>query len=71
MISILDINHDYISKLREAYGDGVTIEVHTYPKNLTKEDVRSRVRQSTVTVFPESYDPERVTVHRTSYLDEE
>lgn len=55
VITISAISHDYIKALREAYGDGITVEVHTYPKNMTNADVWSAIKQSTVTVVPSSY----------------
>lgn len=56
VITVSAISADYIKALRKEYGDGVTIEVHTYAKNLSKEGIWSRVKQSTVTVDPSSYE---------------
>ncbi len=68
VISVSAINHDYIKALRQAYGDGVTVEVHTYPKGLSKNDIWSRVQQSTVNVVPASYS--NIKVSRTKYTEE-
>ena len=45
----------YLNALREQYGDGVTIEVHTYPKDLSKADAWAKIKQSTVKVSPATY----------------
>lgn len=71
VISVSAINHDYISALREAYGDGVTIEVHTYPKNLSKDAIWERVQKSTVTVLPESYDKSNIKTKIDKYIESE
>lgn len=55
VITISAISHDYVKALREAYGDGITVEVHTYPKNMTNADVWSAIKKSAVTVVPSSY----------------
>lgn len=55
VITISAISHDYITALRKAYGDGITVEVHTYPKNLSNTDVWNRIKRSTVSVVPGSY----------------
>lgn len=69
VITISAINHDYIKALREAYGDGVTVEVHTYPKNLTEGEIFSRVQQSVVSVLPTTYDESKIKVNRTKYAE--
>lgn len=56
VITVSAISADYIKALRKEYGDGVTIEVHTYAKGLPKEGIWSRVKQSTVTVDPSTYE---------------
>lgn len=56
VIKVEGFNEDYIKALRKEYGDGITIEVHTYAKGLKKEEVWSRVKKSTVTVDPSTYD---------------
>ena len=43
---------EYIQALRKEYGDGVTIEVHTYGKGLTDAQVWEKVKKSTVRVEP-------------------
>ena len=48
-------NKSYLDALRKEYGDGVTVEVHTYPKDLSKAEVWSKVKNSVVKVIPESY----------------
>ena len=46
---------EYIQALRKEYGDGVTIEVHTYGKGLTDAQVWEKVKKSTVRVEPSGY----------------
>ena len=46
----------YLNALRKEYGDGVTVEIHTYPKNLTKEEVWTKLKNSKVKVSPETYE---------------
>ena len=46
---------EYIQALRKEYGDGVTIEVHTYGKGLTDAQVWEKVKLSTVRVEPSGY----------------
>lgn len=46
----------YLAALRKEYADGVTVEIHTYPKNLTPEVVWGKLKNSTVTVTPSSYE---------------
>ena len=45
----------YLKALHEQYKDGVTIEIHTYPKNLTNEEVWARLKNAKVSVTPSSY----------------
>lgn len=71
VITISAISHDYITALRQAYGDGVTVEVHTYPTNLSKSEIFDRVKASTVSVVPASYDSSKIIVHRTKYAETE
>lgn len=56
VITVSAINKDYITALRKEYGDGITVEVHTYAKGLTKAEVWTRLKQSTVKVIPSTYD---------------
>lgn len=67
VITVSAINHEYIKNLRKAYGDGVTVEVHTYPKNQSKDQIWQKVQASTVTVSPASYDSSKIKVSRTRY----
>lgn len=46
----------YLNALRKEYGDGVTVEIHTYPKNLTTEEVWMKLKNSKVKVSPETYE---------------
>lgn len=69
VIAVSAINPDYITALRKAYGDGLTIEVHTYPKNLTKGEIWSRVQQTKVKVNPTTYDSSKLKVSLTKYDD--
>lgn len=45
----------YLKALHEQYKDGVTIEIHTYPKNLTNEEVWARLKNAKVSVTPSDY----------------
>lgn len=69
VIAVSAVNPDYITALRKAYGDGMTIEVHTYPKNLTKSEIWSKVQQTTVKVNPATYDSSKLKVSLTKYDD--
>ena len=61
VITISAINHEYIKKLLETYGDGITIEVHSYPKSLSKDAIYEKIQKSTVTVVsPASYDESKL-----------
>lgn len=55
VITVSAINKDYITALRKEYGDGITVEVHTYAKGLEKEAIWTRVKATTATVYPEGY----------------
>ena len=46
-ISILNIDPALIQGLKDAYGDGLTVEVHSYTKSL--DEVWTQLKQSTVT----------------------
>ncbi len=46
----------YLAALRKEFEDGVTVEIHTYPKNLTPEVVWGKLKNSTVKVSPASYE---------------
>ena len=46
---------EYIQALRKEYGDGVTVEVHTYGKGLTNAQVWEILKKSTVRVEPAGY----------------
>lgn len=74
VITISAINHEYVKKLLEAYGDGITVEVHSYPKNLANDaiwkkmyDVEAKKSKCSVTVSPSSYDTSKVKLHTTKY----
>ena len=45
----------YLKALHEQYNDGVTVEIHTYPKNLTNEEVWARLKNAKVSVTPSDY----------------
>ncbi len=66
-ITVSAINHDYIKALQEQYGDGITIEVHSYPQLLTKTDIFSKIKQSTVSILPADYDAGKVKLHISKY----
>lgn len=68
-IKVSDIPDGLIAALKAAGGDGLTIEVHSYAKDLTKESIYEAVKASTVEVGKNL--PEELLVHRTSaYYDE-
>ena len=46
----------YLAALRKEYGDGVTVEIFSYPKNLTKEEVWAKLKQAKVTTTPATYE---------------
>ena len=75
VITVSDINHDYIKKLIEAYGDGITVEVHSYPQYLSKDAIWNKMWNSaanksncTVTVKPAAYDSENIKLSTTRYI---
>ena len=55
VITVSCKNKEYIKKLREVYGDGITVEVHTYAKGLEKTEIWDRVKQTKAYVVPDSY----------------
>ena len=74
VITIQNINHDYIKGLLEQYGDGITVEVHSYPKSLSNDaiwsmiyDVDAKKTKCKVTVEPSSYDTGKVKLSTTKY----
>ena len=78
VITVSDINHDYIKKLIEAYGDGITVEVHSYPQYLSKDAIWNKMWNSaanksncTVTVKPAAYDGEKIKLSTTRYITAE
>lgn len=56
VFTIVCTDAKYLEALRKEYGDGVTIEIHTYPKNLTKETVWGKLKNAKVTVSPSTYE---------------
>lgn len=75
VITVSDINHEYIKKLVEAYGDGITVEVHSYPQLLEKDAIWNMLWNSaanksncTVTVKPAAYDSEKIKLSTTRYI---
>lgn len=46
---------EYIQALRKEYGDGVTVEVHTYGKGLTDAQLWEKLKKATVRVEPSGY----------------
>ena len=54
VIEVTCSDTSYIEYLKKQYGDGVTIEVHSYTKGMSKEDVWALLKQSTVTTKPAS-----------------
>lgn len=45
----------YLAALRKEYGDGVTVEIHTYGKGLTNEQIWEKLKKATVTTNPSDY----------------
>ena len=67
VITISAISKDYINALMKEYGDGVTVEVHTYAKGLSKQEVWTRLKKSQVKVNPATYEETgKVIKHITS-----
>lgn len=66
-IKVNAINSDYIKALQKEYGDGVTIEVHTYYKGLTHAAAWALIKQSKVTVEPVSYDKLKTSITSAFY----
>ena len=56
IITVQCTDESYLNALRKEYGDGVTVEVHTYPKDLTKAEIWGKVKNSVVKVVPSTYD---------------
>ena len=56
VFTIVCTDEKYLQALRKEYGDGVTIEIHTYPKNISKEIVWTKLKSSEVKVSPSTYD---------------
>ncbi len=52
VIEVTCSDTNYIDYLKNRYGDGVTIEVHSYTKGMSKEDVWALLKQATVTTKP-------------------
>ena len=78
VITVSDINHEYIKKLVEAYGDGITVEVHSYPQYLEKDAIWSKLWNSVtnksnckVMVKPVAYDSEKIKLSTTRYITAE
>ena len=56
VFTIVCTDEKYLQALRKEYGDGVTIEIHTYPKNISKEIVWTKLQSSEVKVSPSTYE---------------
>ena len=74
VITISAINHEYIKRLQEAYGDGITVEVHSYPQNLANDaiwnkiyDVAANRTKCSVSVKPASYEASKIKLTTTKY----
>lgn len=52
VLDVVCTDNSYIEYLKKTYGDGVTIEVHSYTKNTSKEDVWALLKKSTVSASP-------------------
>ena len=74
VITISSINHEYIKKLMEVYGDGITIEIHSYPQNLANNgiwnkmyDVAAKMTKCSVSVESASYDTNKIKLTTSRY----
>lgn len=61
---------EYIKALRKEYGDGVTVEVHTYGKNLSNVEVWQKVKLSTIRVEPAAYNRLKYKGATSAYFSE-
>ena len=74
VITVTVHNQAYIAALKKEYGDGATIEVSTYGKDITNEALWPYVKQSTVTVTPakgDTYDAGKLITHISNAFDYE
>lgn len=55
VITVTCADTDYIKYLFNKYGDGVTVEVHSYIKNMSKADAWSLLKQSEVYASPATH----------------
>lgn len=60
----------YLAALRKEYGDGVTVEIFSYPKNLTKEEVWAKLKQAKVTTTPATYEHLHFTGATSAFFSE-
>ncbi len=66
VITVNILSQEYLAALRKEYGDGITVEVNTYGKDITNEALWPYVKQSTVTVTPYeggTYDTNKLITH--------
>lgn len=61
---------EYIKALRKEYVDGVTVEVHTYGKDLSNVEVWQKVKLSTIRVEPAAYNRLKYKGATSSYFSE-
>ena len=74
VITVTVHNQAYIAALKKEYGDGATIEVSTYGKDITNEALWPYVKRSTVTVTPakgDTYDAGKLITHISNAFDYE
>lgn len=50
----IKVNPNYVKELIDKDGDGLTIELHNYIKDLTKEEIYELLKQSTCTTYKET-----------------
>lgn len=74
VITVNVLSQEYLAALKKEYGDGITVEVNTYGKDITNEALWPYVKQSTVTVTPvkgDTYDADRLITHISNAFDYE
>lgn len=74
VITVNVLSQEYLAALKKEYGDGITVEVNTYGKDITNEALWPYVKQSTVTVTPfkgDTYDADKLITHISNAFDYE
>lgn len=47
----ISVDPEYVQSLMNETGDGITVEIHNYIKDLTKEDIWEKIKRSTVKTY--------------------